>query len=91
MAERFVDVQHSHSETSKATIKQYKSGLDRRLKELQTEFASVVSGFVVLTDHLKELLARLEEGANSGGQVETGPTDEAEMKSAEVDDQLFLW
>lgn len=40
---------------------------------------------VVLTDHLKKLLACLEKGAGSGVQAETGATDKAEMLLSWVD------
>lgn len=56
------------------------------MKKLKREPTSTVSGSDVLTNHLKEFLANLQVGANSEGQVELGATNEAEMKSLEVDD-----
>lgn len=44
------------------------------------------SELVVLTDDLKKLWASLGEGANSGGRVGIGPTDETEKTFPEAND-----
>lgn len=72
MAERVFAAQQIHFETSNTTIKQYTSAWNSKLKELKQKLASILSGPVVLMDHRKELLASLEEGAFSQGQVEAG-------------------
>lgn len=41
--------------------------------ELKRELEFIVSDPVVVTEHLKELSASLEEGATSRGQVVLGP------------------
>lgn len=53
------------------------------------ELASAVSGRVVWTDHLKELLENSGDGRNLGGQVETWPIDGAKMKALGANDLAF--
>lgn len=58
------DAHLTHFETSEVTSKQYMSGRDSRMEEFKQELSSGVSDPVLLTVHLKEQLASLEEGAN---------------------------
>lgn len=72
IAERAAKSQKIHFEAFEMTITLYKSGWDIRLKQLRWKLVSAVSGPDVMTDHLKDFLARVGEEANSEGQVETG-------------------
>lgn len=73
-------------EESEVTINQYKSGGDSQLKEHKRELASAVRGPVVLTHHLKKLLASLGDEVNLRDQVENEPTAGADMKSPGAND-----
>lgn len=55
-AKRVVGAQVSHFEASSVTTRRFTSGLDNRLMELKSDLESTVSGPVLLTVHLKELL-----------------------------------
>lgn len=62
------------------TNKQLTTGWDRRLQELKSKHAFVMGGFVVLTDHLKKLLACLNGGASAEAQAKARQTNESKMK-----------
>lgn len=80
MGEREHEAQTIHFKVSKVTITQYTSRWNSRFKELKRELVFVVSGPVVLTKDLEELLASLGGRGSLGGQAEMGPTDGAEMR-----------
>lgn len=60
MTKRVFDAHQTHLGLSEVNINPYTSGWDCQLEELEMEFASVVSGSIVLTDHLKEWLGSLK-------------------------------
>lgn len=86
MAEWVFEAQQTFFKAFEMTIMQYKFGWNSRLKKLKRELTSVLSGPVLLSDHLKELSASLEQGASSRAQVEAGSTDVAEVRSPGADD-----
>lgn len=86
VAQRVVQAQQTLFEASKMTVMQYTSGWGCSLKERKRKHTSAVSKPVVLKDHLKMLLASLQEGAYLRGQVKPSATNVAEGKSPGADD-----
>lgn len=85
MVERVVPEQQTHFEATNVKISQHTSGWDSRLKENKPEFASTLSGSVVLTDDLEQLLASLGEGASLRDQIKAEAVDGSKVMSPGAD------
>lgn len=84
MTKQVVEAHHTHLQASKVTKKHYLSDQYNPLKE--RKLSSAVSKPIVLTDLLKDYAENLGEVASPGAQVETSPTDGAEINSSSADD-----
>lgn len=81
IAKRVVGAQGTHFVALKETLNEHMFGWGIQLKELKQQLASDVSGPVLPTGHLKELLASLREGANLGGLFKAWLPDGIQMRS----------